>query len=148
MKRALLLGALVIGTLDAAYAMIFWGIRSGVAPGRIFQSVAAGLLGADAAKGGWKTVALGAVLHYFIALLIVLVYWWTSRFAPILIRRPYLCGAIYGLLVYGVMNYVVIPLSAARQGRFLLLWVVCSLVVHALLVGIPAALAARRASQA
>jgi hypothetical protein len=44
------------------------------------------------------------------------------------------------------MNYVVVPLSAARGGSKLLLWIVCSIVVHVLFVGIPAALFARRAS--
>ena len=142
----LLLGAFVIGTLDIAYAIAFWGIRSGVRPGRIFQSVAAGILGPAALERGVASVALGAFLHYFIALMIVLVYWWASRWAAVLIERPYLFGAIYGLLVYAVMNYVVIPLSATSRPRFLLSWVVCSIVVHALFVGIPAALSARRAT--
>ena len=145
--RALLLGAAVIGTLDALYAIVFWNVRSGTAPGRIFQSVAAGLLGKASFDGGWRSILLGAALHYFIAFGIVFVYWMLSRRLPVLIEKPIVCGALYGLLAYGVMNYVVIPLSATRRPRFLLLWVVCSLVVHALFVGIPAAWAARAAAR-
>ena len=143
---ALLGGTLVIGSLDMAYAIAFWAMR-GVAPIRIFQSVAAGLLGSDAARGGgMRTALLGAALHYFIAFSIVLVYWIASRALPLLIQRPVLCGAAYGLIVYGVMNYVVIPLSNARKGGgFLLSWFVCSLIVHAFLIGVPAALFARAA---
>jgi hypothetical protein len=59
--------------------------------------------------------------------------------------RPIVCGALYGVGVYGVMNYVVIPLSKAKPGKFLLSWVVCSIVVHALLISVPAALFARAA---
>ena len=148
MKRAawIVAGALVIGTLDAAYAIIFWGMR-GVAPIRIFQSIAAGLLGRSAAmSGGLRTEALGAALHYFISLGIVVVYWIASRYLPLLTRRPILCGATYGVLVYLFMNYVVIPLSATTRSRFLLSWVVCSVIVHAFLIGVPAALFARKAS--
>jgi uncharacterized membrane protein YagU involved in acid resistance len=138
-------GALVIGTLDAAYAIIFWGMR-GVGPIRIFQSIAAGLLGRAAFNGGLRTEALGLALHYFIALGIVVVYWIGSRSLPLLTQRPILCGAIYGILVYLFMNYVVIPLSATSRSRFLLSWVVCSVIVHAFLIGVPAALFARKAS--
>ena len=96
--------------------------------------------------GASSILRRGAFLHSFIVLMIVLVYWRARRWAAVLIERPYLSGAIYGLLVYAVMNYVVIPLSATSRPRFLLSWVVCSIVVHALFVGIPAALAARRAA--
>jgi len=148
MKRAgwIVAGALVIGTLDAAYAIIFWGMR-GVAPIRIFQSIAAGLLGRSAAmSGGLRTEALGAALHYFISLGIVVIYWIASRYLPLLTQRPILCGATYGVLVYLFMNYIVIPLSATSRSSFLLSWVVCSVIVHAFLIGVPAALFARKAS--
>ena len=45
MGRAILYGGLVVGTLDALDALIFFGLR-GVAPIRIGQSIAAGVLGA------------------------------------------------------------------------------------------------------
>lgn len=144
---ALLLGAGVIGTLDAVYAIVFWALRSGTAPSRIFQSIAAGFLGPAAFEGGVRTVAMGAALHYFIAFAIVFAYWAVSRGMHVLIERPYVCGALYGVLVYAVMNYVVIPLSATRRPRFLLVWVLCSIIVHVFFVGIPAAWFARMASR-
>jgi hypothetical protein len=143
----LLSGALVIGTLDAAYAVAFWAIRSGTNPSTIFQSIAAGLLGRKAFAGGVNTVLLGALLHYCIAFVIVAVYWACSRRMAVLVRRPYAFGALYGLAVYLVMNYAVVPLSAARQPPFVLAWVVCSVVVHAVFVGVPAALFSRMAAK-
>jgi len=135
----LLLGGLVVGTLDITYAIAFW-VPRGAKVIRIFQSVAAGLLGPDSFQGGLPTALLGAALHYFIALAIVTVYWAAARSIPILVRHPIVCGALYGAGVYGVMNYVVIPLSNAKRGKFLLSWVVCSVIVHAFLIGVPAAL--------
>jgi uncharacterized membrane protein YagU involved in acid resistance len=141
------LGAIVIGTLDILYAIVFWYPR-GVAPARIFQSIAAGLYGPASFSGGTRTVVIGAALHYFIALCIVLVYWLAGRRYEILLRRPILYGSVYGILVYMVMNYVVIPLSATNRPAFLLSWVVCSVLVHAFLIGVPAALFARAAVRA
>lgn len=141
----LLAGALVIGTLDIVYAMVFWHFKAGVPPMRIFQSVAAGIYGKAAFTGGARTAAVGAALHYFISLSIVLVYWLASRRFRILTDRPVLYGAIYGVLVYFVMNYVVIPLSATQLGKFLFSWVALTILVHAFLIGVPAALTARAA---
>lgn len=43
--RAIVYGGLVVGTLDILDAVIFFGLWRGVAPIRIFQSIASGLLG-------------------------------------------------------------------------------------------------------
>jgi hypothetical protein len=44
-------------------------------------------------------------------------FWALKRNAPVQRpQRPLLCGAGYGLLLYGIMNYVVVPLSADEEG--------------------------------
>jgi hypothetical protein len=145
--RWIALGGLAAGAIDIAFAAGFWYLRAGVPPTRIFQSVAAGLLGRDAAvAGGWSTAALGLVLHFFIAAVVGVVYFAAARYAAALRQRPWIFGALYGVGVYGVMQYVVVPLSrAGGAGRPNLLWDVLSIVVHAVGVGIPVALAARAA---
>jgi hypothetical protein len=140
-----LAGGLVVGTLDIAYACSFWALKSGVPAQRILQSVAAGLLGKASFQGGAGSAALGLALHYFIALSMAVVYYLAARRWPPLWQRPLLCGAGYGLLLYGVMNYVVVPLSAAGPGSKDPLWVTLSIAVHVLLIGIPIAFFARRA---
>jgi hypothetical protein len=141
-----LAGGLVAGTLDILYACGFWWLKSGVPAGRILQSVAAGLLGEASFAGGAATAALGLVLHYFIATSMSVVYYLVSRTWPALRQRPWLYGAAYGMLLYVVMNYVVVPLSAARPSPTIPLWVVCSIGVHILLIGTPIALFTRRAT--
>jgi len=145
--RKLIAGGIVVGSLDITYAILFWSFR-GVAPTRVFQSVAAGVLGRDSFNLGMKSALLGAALHYFIAFSIVIVYYVASKWIPLLIEHAVICGIVYGIGVYIVMNYVVIPLSnAARPKTFNLLWVSCSVVVHMFLIGLPAALFARTARQ-
>jgi hypothetical protein len=58
-----LAGGSVAGTLDIAYACIFWSLKRDVPAERILQSVAAGLLGDASFEGGGACVAGSAVDH-------------------------------------------------------------------------------------
>ncbi|HEX3766368.1 MAG TPA: hypothetical protein VHW23_47070 [Kofleriaceae bacterium] len=142
---AILSGGAIAGMLDIAFACTFWSIKAGVAPTRILQSVAAGLLGAASFQGGAATAALGMVLQLVIATGMAAVYYAVARRWPLLVRRPVAGGAGFGLAAYAVMNYVVVPLSAARPGSHDPLWVGLSIVVHVALIGVPIALACARA---
>lgn len=142
-----LVGGGIAGACDIVYACVFWWIKAGVSPVRILQSVAAGVLGPASVQGGAGTAALGLALHFVIALTMAAVYDAVALRFPLLLARPVPCGALYGLLLYGVMNYVVVPLSAAARGSSDPLWVGLSVAVHVLLVGIPIALAAAHASR-
>lgn len=144
--RALLSGMLAVGVLDGLDAIVFFWLRNGVTPDRIFKSIAAGLLGpATARQGGWETVLLGVTLHFFIAFMIVLVFMLASRRLPVLIRQPIVSGILYGIGVYLVMNFVVIPLSAAAGGRPPLPVVINGVLIHMFGVGLPASVAAHAA---
>lgn len=146
--RSALAAGVVVGTLDITYACAFWGIKAGVPVQRIFQSVAAGLLGKASRDGGWETATLGLALHFFIAVSMSVTYHLVAARWPLLRRHAWPCGAAYGLLLYGIMNYVVVPLSRAGGGGAQdPLWIALSIVVHVLLIGIPIALFARRAYQ-
>ena len=50
--RGILVGGLIAGVLDITDAFVFHGLR-GVAPVRILQAIASGLLGRDAFGAGW-----------------------------------------------------------------------------------------------
>ena len=141
----MLAGGLVAGTFDIVYACTFWAVKRGVPPERIFQSVASGLLGKASFEGGAKTAALGLGLHYFIATSMSVAYYLVARRWSPLRVRPVLLGAAYGALLYVIMNYVVLPLSAAAPGSKDPLWIGLSVAVHAFLIGIPIALFTRRA---
>ncbi|HEY7293149.1 MAG TPA: hypothetical protein VH583_25155 [Vicinamibacterales bacterium] len=133
--RAVLLGTFVVGTLDALDAVVYFN-ASAI---RIFQSIARGLLGRDAFRGGLPVAALGMAIHYFIAFSIVSVYMAASRKWPVLTQRPVVCGALYGIGVYFFMNLVVIPLSAVgfqpfTRGPFL-----NGIFIHVFGIGLPSA---------
>lgn len=142
----MLIGGLIAGLCDITYAV---GISAyhGVAPMRVLQSVASGLLGAPAYEGGAPVAALGLLLHFLMALLIAAIFYFISRRLVFLLRHPITWGAVYGVIVYYVMNLVVLPLSAfPGKPSTAPVVVITSLIVHAFFFGVPIALAARRAS--
>jgi hypothetical protein len=143
---AILVGGLIAGAIDITYALGFSAWR-GVPPTRILQSVASGLLGSPAFQGGAATAALGLLLHFLLMLIIAAIFYFASTRLRFLLARPVLWGALYGFVVYWVMNLVVLPLSAFPSAvKFVPIVVVTSLIVHAFGIGVPIALASRKAS--
>ncbi len=139
--RGILGGGLTAATLDISYAFSIWGLR-GVSPVRIGQSIAAGLLGREAAlSGGVATALLGLTLHFLIALVMAAAYFTAATRIPLLVRRAPACGIAYGLALYGVMTYIVVPLSAIRGGGHAPTYIVITgILVHMVFVGLPIAL--------
>ena len=144
--RAILMGGLTAGAIDITYAFITWGLL-GMSPIQIGQSVASGLLGREAAvSGGVATGMLGLLLHFLMTALMAAVYYVAATKIPLLVKRAVICGLGYGLALYGVMNYVVVPLSAiGHRGHPSLPVFLTSIIVHMFGVGLPIALFTRRA---
>ena len=143
------LGGLLIGLFDLTFAFTFYGLILGVPALRIFQTVAAGVLGRPRAyEGGVSTFLLGIVLHFLVATCIAAVYYLATLVLPVLLRHPVVSGLIYGVVAYFGMKYIVTPLSAigARGTLPRLPILITELIGHALLVGLPVALVARRSA--
>lgn len=144
----ILYGGLVVGILDGLFAFIFYGLILGAKPLRIFQGVAAGVLGRASFEGGTKTFVLGILLHFIVATCIAAVYYLASLKLPFLIHHAVICGLIYGMIAYLGMNYIVIPLSAIGLRPFFFRTFLPAFIGHAILVGLPIALIARRSARA
>jgi hypothetical protein len=110
--RTILVAGSIAGVLDLTAACVYSWLRAGVTPIRVFHSVASGLLGENAARGGWKTAALGIALHFLIATIWATVFYAASRIFKLLVNHPIPSGLFYGVVVYLLMNFVVLPLSA------------------------------------
>lgn len=141
--RAILWGGFLGGTGDFVFAFIYYGFRLGV-----FQNVAAGLIGRDAARaGGVPTFLLGVALHYGIATIWAAFFWLASRSLPLLIRRAVPAGLLFGLVIFYGMNCVVLPLSALHTRGWPPPFAAWPVAMHMLVVGLPIAFAARRFSR-
>jgi hypothetical protein len=141
--RTILLGGLAIGTLDILWAITMTALKGG-SPVPVLQSIAGGLLGDATYNGGAGTAALGLVIHYCIATTVMTVYYLGSRWLPLLARRPWVFGPLYGILVYVVMYQVVLPLSAFHtKGIKLGLPLAKGLFIHLFGIGLVAGLMTR-----
>ena len=138
------MGGIVAAILDLLDPIIFFGLR-GVAPIKIPQSIASGVLGRGAYSGGVRTALLGLALHLFIALVWATVFVLVSRFLPFLTQHAVLSGLIYGAFIYVVMYYLVLPHTNVfpknhASGPVLL----NSIAAMVFLVGLPISLVNRR----
>ena len=147
--RAIAYGTLAVGVLDGLDAIVFFGLRYGVKPARIFRSIAAGLLGREAVRDNVAAAWLGAGLHFVVACGIVTTYVLVSRWIPVLRRHPWICGPLYGVAAFAVMNLVVLPLSAiGATPQFTTASLINGIAIHMFGVGLPSALAASRIRRA
>ena len=145
----IVLGGLVVALLDGLFAITYYGLILGVPKLRIFQTVAAGLIGTTRAySGGVKTFLLGICLHIVVATCIATVFYFASLKLPILIQHPIFSGLIYGVVAYLGMKLIVTPLSAIGRRplpRFSIF--IVEILGHVFLVGLPIALLARRSAR-
>jgi len=144
--RAIAITGLIVGAMDITSALIMAVLR-GSTPMRLLHFVASGLLGPRAFEGGVATAALGLVLHFVIAFIIVTIFYVASRKFVLLRRHAVISGMAYGLIVYAVMNLIILPLSAAKP-RHLLVPDLIQIAIHMFIIGVPTALLIRRFSGA
>ena len=108
---AILLGGLIAATIDIGAACVI----SGRSPAFILQVIAGGVLAKASFEGGVPTMMLGAVLQEAMGILIATAYVLPARAVPALSRRWIISGLAYGVTIFFVMNYVVVPLSAWKS---------------------------------
>jgi hypothetical protein len=106
-----ILGGLLIAAGDIAFAITVWFSWDAAGFVRVFQTIAVGVLGKASLEGGMPAALLGAVLHLFMATMFVVACTLVARRMPTLLRRPFVYGPPYGVLLYIIMNFVVMPLS-------------------------------------
>ena len=146
--RAILVGGVAAAIGDFVAAMTIWSVNWIT----IGHAIAAGWLGKAAARtSGVPGALLGVASHTGILLVAAALYVVASRRFPILNRAPLVTGPLYGLAIFMVMTFVVVPLSATARpdgpmGRLQpRLDNILDLGSHLFLVGLPIALAAWKA---
>lgn len=144
---AIFWGGCACGVLDLAFALVFFTVWRGAKPGGVLRSIAGGVFGAEAQRGGAGMAALGVLFHFVISFGAAAGYWLASRKFRFLTEHAIIAGVLYGIVFYFFMHAVVLPLSAAPNAHFppqftlRHLPVICA---HMFLVGLPIALAVRR----
>lgn len=134
----------IAAALDLAFAFVFYGIRNGIAPQRILQTIGSGLFGPDSFQMGWQSAAVGFVCHFTILIVAAAMYFYAAGRMRWMNRQALACGLAFGVAVYVVMNFVVVPLSAAPKFQRSLVPAIGEMCSHLFFVGLPIAYLTRR----
>lgn len=107
--KAIVFAGFFAGTIDiGAAALINW-----LNPVIILHAIASGLLGKASYFDGIRSALLGLLLQWGMSLLIAAVYVVAARRLRWLTANWPSGGLAYGTVIFAVMNYLVVPLSAA-----------------------------------
>lgn len=107
--RRIIVAILICGTLDILSAFAFAAPR-GIGPVTVLQSVASGPFGDSIFKLGLWGAAAGLLTHFLLMAIMVGVLAAALPGLPWrLADRPLIVGTAYGLLLYGMMYWVVLP---------------------------------------
>ncbi|HEY2797497.1 MAG TPA: hypothetical protein VGK26_06375 [Thermoanaerobaculia bacterium] len=153
-RRAIVWGGVLCGILDITAAFVLSWALARVGPMRVLQGIAEALLGPSSAGGGLAAASLGLAMHFGVAFFWAAVFALLCRRFPALLRWSVPAGLIYGAVVWIVMYRVVIPLIPLANELYLTnvdhtipKLRVRQVLVHFVCVGLPIALAARRAGR-
>ncbi len=150
MKRSRVLptiasAGLIAGILDITSAFVIAGIK-GTGSIRMLQGIASGLLGQRSFEEGMATAGLGLAIHFLIAFTAAAVFYAASQKLSSLTQHVVVSGLLYGIAVYIVMYWMVVPL-AFPNARHSMSRDVTAVIIHIVLIGLPIALVVRRFSR-
>ena len=124
------------GTVDIGAAALI----NMIDPRVILRFIAGGVLGKAALQGGAAVAWLGLFLQWGMSLVIAAIFVLAALRLRWLTARTVLAGLAYGVVVFVVMNYVVMPLSAwHRINHFTpasLAWNLLAMLVYGLIIAI------------
>src|SRR5690606_18332597 len=120
-------------------------LARGRSPGHMLQAIASGILGRPAFHAGIASALLGLVCHLLIAIGMASVFFAAGRRWRYALDHIDQSGVAFGLVSWALMQYVVVPLSAAPFALPNTSDAIgLSLFSHILLVALPICLIARR----
>src|SRR5258706_4918994 len=138
----LLRAGLLTGVIDGIFSSVLNVVAYGSTASRLFQGVAAVLLGSEAFNGGTPTLVLGVSIHFGVP------FGWSAVFLFLVLRSPWVrgllaspygllkVGSLYGPFIWMVMSLAVIPILVRRSPTIGTRWWI-QLIGHIPFVGMP-----------
>ncbi len=104
----ILVAGFIAGSVDIGAAALIYSLS----PEDILRSIAGGLLGVAALHAGLAVASMGLLLQWLMSIIIAAIYAAVANVLNVLKRHWVIGGVTCGIVVFLVMNYVVVPLSA------------------------------------
>jgi hypothetical protein len=130
---------IISGVLDATAGVVIYWIYKGLNPLQVLQYIASGIFGPSVINGSFLYVFIGLVLHFVIAFMFTCAYYLAFPFIKSFATNTIVNGLIYGVFIWVVMNYIVLPISSIPHSPKDFVSVL-ELIWHSTLVGLPIAI--------
>lgn len=106
--QAAVVAGVLVGILDIGMAALI----NFVSPIIVLKAIASGLLGKSALAGGVLEAIFGLLLQIAMSSIIAAIYLVAAQHVPPLVQQPWIWGPAYGVAIFIVMNFIVVPISA------------------------------------
>ena len=146
--RSIAVGGIIIGTLHLIIQdFLVFSLLYKTPFISVLQYIASGALGEAAFAGGLATALLGVFFHYLISFVIAGVFILSAARIPLLRRNLIVGSLLFGFGAFVVMNFIVIPLSAAPVlPPPTLFQLIETIIDHILTIGLPLGIIVRRSA--
>ena len=153
MKRSFFASALtaglVAGTLDIIAACTQAYLKTGTMPSQVLKYVASGAVDPKTFSNDTMLVAVGLLVHFIIAISFAFFFFLLAKQIPSLVKYPILIGILYGVFVWGIMRFIILPYISRLNpkpivGEEAIKNAAIASAIIVVCVGIPVALLARK----
>jgi uncharacterized membrane protein YagU involved in acid resistance len=136
--KTILLSGFTAGTMDILAAFFVYSVlMQVVTPVQILLHVASGVFGKTIIGNETTTALIGLLFHFIIALGFATAYFLIYPYIKFLHYNKIISGILYGMLVWLIMNFVVVPLSNASHAPFALNSAIRAAIILILCIGLP-----------
>ncbi|HEY5731519.1 MAG TPA: hypothetical protein VIS72_15840 [Anaerolineales bacterium] len=144
--RLSVIGGLIIGLLHIIIQLgIVFSLIGGTPLTSILQYIASGIMGEAAYAGGFTTALLGLIFELVMTIIIAGIFVFSADRISLLRNNAIVGSLLYGFGVFVVMNFIVLPLSAAPALPPPAMWLLIEMILeHLLLIGLPLGILVQR----
>ena len=135
---------LIVGTLDILAAFIQVYSKTQKRPIIVLNFIASGVFGKEAFSGGNKMAAFGLLFHYLIAFGFTLLFFMLYPKIKEVIKNRVIVGVFYGLFIWLVMQFLVVPLSQAPPMKLTVQGAITASLILIVCIGLPLSWLAKR----
>ena len=128
---------LIVGTLDILAAFIQVYSKTQKSPIIVLNFIASGVFGKEAFAGGDKMAVFGLLFHYFIAFSFTLLFFVLYPRLKRMISNKLTLGIVYGLFIWFVMQFLIVPLSQATSMKLSAEGAITAILILIICIGIP-----------
>ncbi len=141
MLKAIVKTGLIAGTLDILAAIFILAKGNAIAT---LKFVASGYFGNQAFASGNEMVIWGLLFHYIIALCFTILYFIIYPKIKLLQKNVWVSAIVYGIIVWLIMAFIVVPNSAVAQRPFNPASAIKNCVILVVCIGLPIAYFAKK----